>query len=102
MNRLSITHVLAAAVFGLAAISQTALAQQYPTKSIQVIVPFGAGGGTDVSARTVGEVVSQELGQRLVIETRPGANGAIGTGLVAKAAPDGYTLLYTAQSTYSL
>lgn len=102
MDRRSFVQLLAATALGLGALTQNAFAQAYPTKSIQVIVPFGAGGGTDVNARTVAEAVSPDLGQRLVIEARPGANGAIGSGLVAKAAPDGYTLLFTAQSTYSL
>ncbi len=93
---------MTAAAISFAALTQGALAQTYPTKAIQIVVPFGAGGGTDVNARTVSEVVSKDLGQQIVIESRPGANGAIGSGIVAKAAPDGYTLLFTAQSTYSL
>ena len=79
-----------------------ALAQDYPTRPITMIVPFGAGGGTDIIARTVSEELSQALGQSIVVEARPGANGAIGSAVVARAAPDGYTLLFTAQSTYSL
>lgn len=98
----SFVRLFAATAIGLAALAQGAFAQNYPTKPITFIVPFGAGGGTDVSARTVADVVSKELGQSIIVESRPGANGAIGSGIVAKAAPDGYTLLYTAQSTYSL
>jgi tripartite-type tricarboxylate transporter receptor subunit TctC len=79
-----------------------ALAQGYPARPVTMIVPFGAGGGTDIIARAVGEELSKALKQPIVVEPRPGANGAIGSALVARAAPDGYTLLFTAQSTYSL
>lgn len=77
-------------------------ADSYPNRPITMIVPFGAGGGTDVIARSVSEELSQMLHQSIVVEARPGANGAIGSAVVARAAPDGYTLLFTAQSTYSL
>ncbi|MDF2809855.1 MAG: putative exported protein [Microvirga sp.] len=77
-------------------------ADAYPTRPITMIVPFGAGGGTDVISRTVSDELSRALGQPVVVEARPGANGAIGSAVVARAAPDGYTLLFTAQSTYSL
>jgi len=80
----------------------TALAQSYPNRSITMIVPFGAGGGTDIIARGVSEELSRALKQPIIVEPRPGANGAIGSALVARAAPDGYTMLFTAQSTYSL
>ena len=79
-----------------------AWAQDYPTKPVTLIVPFGAGGGTDILARAVGEELSKALKQPVIVEPRPGANGAIGSGVVARSAPDGYTLLFTAQSTYSL
>lgn len=97
MRTLRSIVVLAAVLF-----AEAALAQAYPGKPITLIVPFGAGGGTDVIARTVGEELSKAMKQPVVIEPRPGANGAIGSALVARAAPDGYTLLFTAQSTYSL
>lgn len=77
-------------------------AQSYPTRQITMIVPFGAGGGTDIIARAVSEELSKALKQPIVVEPRPGANGAIGSAVVARAAPDGYTLLFTASSTYSL
>jgi tripartite-type tricarboxylate transporter receptor subunit TctC len=85
-----------------ALVSATAAAQAYPTRAITMIVPFGAGGGTDIIARSVSEELSPALKQPIVVEPRPGANGAIGSAVVARAAPDGYTLLFTAQSTYSL
>jgi len=90
-------------VLAIAAVAAgTALAQGYPTRQITFIVPFGAGGGTDIIARAVSDDLSRALKQSIVVEPRPGANGAIGSALVARAAPDGYTLLFTAQSTYSL
>lgn len=70
-----------------------ALAQTYPNKTIRVIVPFSAGSGTDIVARTVADQLSQQLGQPIVVENRLGAGGTIGIGSVAKADPDGYTLL---------
>jgi len=82
--------------------SATAFAQAYPSRPVTMIVPFGAGGGTDIIARGVSEELSKALKQPIVVEPRPGANGAIGSALAARAAPDGYTLLFTASSTYSL
>lgn len=101
----SFARSLAAALAGLAGLSLAGVApaaDAFPTRPITMIVPFGAGGGTDVIARTVSEDLSKALGQSIVVEARPGANGAIGSAVVARAAPDGYTLLFTAQSTYSL
>src|SRR5437762_10168824 len=69
-----------------------ALAQSYPAKPIRLIVPFAAGGGNDNVARLVGKHLSESLGQPLVIDNRPGAGGALGAELAAKAAPDSYTL----------
>ena len=91
---------LLAAYLGLA--GQTSLAQNYPNKPIRLVVPFPAGGATDIFAR----VLSQKLGERLdttvVVENRPGAGGTIGSDLVAKATPDGYTLLLATSSTHSI
>jgi tripartite-type tricarboxylate transporter receptor subunit TctC len=70
-----------------------AAAQDYPNRTIRVIVPFGAGGPTDVFTRALGEELRKALGQPVVMENRPGAGSIIGTTEVAKAAPDGYTLL---------
>src|SRR6187200_1608405 len=72
-----------------------ALAQSYPTRPIRLVVPFGAGGGTDNLARIIEPLVSKALGQPLVIENRPGGGSSIGMDQVAKAAPDGYTLVMT-------
>ena len=70
-----------------------AQAQDYPSRPITLVVPYAAGGGNDVMARIVGEKMSKTLGQQVVIDNRAGAGGAIGTRQVAKAAPDGYTLV---------
>ena len=70
-----------------------ALAQAFPQRPIQVVVPVAAGGGTDVMARAVGQKVGEILGQPVVVENKLGAGGNIGTELVARAKPDGYTLL---------
>jgi tripartite-type tricarboxylate transporter receptor subunit TctC len=70
-----------------------AAAQDYPNRTIRVIVPFGAGGPTDVFTRALGEELRKALGQPVVLENRPGAGSIIGTTEVVKAAPDGYTLL---------
>jgi tripartite-type tricarboxylate transporter receptor subunit TctC len=69
------------------------LAQDYPTKPIRIIVPFGAGGPADVTARLIGNIFQENLGQAVVVENRTGAGGVIGTVEAAKSPPDGYTLL---------
>ena len=69
------------------------LAQNYPTKPIRLILGFAPGGSTDLVARVVGQKMSESWGQQVIIDNRPGANGMIGADLVAKASPDGYSLL---------
>src|ERR1700694_3286200 len=69
------------------------LAQDYPTRPIKIIVPFGAGGPADVTARLIGNVLQENFGQPFVVENRTGAGGVIGTLEAAKSSPDGYTLL---------
>ena len=73
--------------------STGAVAQGYPNKPIRIIVPFGAGGPADIYARDLAQQMLQPLGQSMVVENRPGAGSIIGTDVVAKSAPDGYTLL---------
>lgn len=74
----------------------------YPHKPVRLVVPFPAGGATDLFARALSQKLGERLGGSLVIENRPGAGGAIGSDLVAKAAPDGYTLLLATSSTHSI
>jgi tripartite-type tricarboxylate transporter receptor subunit TctC len=85
INRLAV----AAALFSTA----YAFAQTYPARPIRMIVPFPPGGSTDLVARVVAQKMSDAWGQQVVVDNRPGANGMIGTDLVAKAAPDGYTIV---------
>src|SRR5215208_7403335 len=70
-------------------------AQSYPTKAIRVIVPYAAGGTSDILARQIGPKLAETWGQPIVVENKPGANGNVGADFVAKSAPDGYTLLLT-------
>lgn len=77
-------------------------AQAYPAKPVRLVVPFPAGGATDILARTISQRAAEKLGQQIVIDNRPGAGGTIGSDYVAKAAPDGYTLLIATGSTHSI
>src|SRR5262245_28728276 len=86
------------AAFAACMVSSGALAQSWPTKRVQVIVPFTAGSATDIMARTVTQRLSEQLGQPFVVENRPGAGGTIGVGAVAKADPDGHTILVHSSS----
>jgi tripartite-type tricarboxylate transporter receptor subunit TctC len=83
----------ATAAFGLSLASLRAAAQEYPTHPIRLIVPFAAGGPADVYARFIAQHLQESLGQAFIVDNRPGAGSVIGTDAVAKAAPDGYTLL---------
>jgi tripartite-type tricarboxylate transporter receptor subunit TctC len=84
---------LAAGAAALPAVSRNARAQAYPSRPVRIIVPFAAGGGTDITARLIGQWLSDRLGQQFVIENRPGAGTNIGTEVAAKAPADGYSLL---------
>jgi tripartite-type tricarboxylate transporter receptor subunit TctC len=79
-------------------VSAGAVGQPYPSKPVRIIVPFSAGSGSDVFARTLGPKFTETWGQQIVVENREGAGGVIGAQLVAKALPDGYTLLVGATS----
>src|SRR5262245_9402352 len=93
--------VAAALATGLLAVfSANAAAQPYPNKPIHIVVPFAAGGITDVLARALGARLTEALGQQTVIENKPGANSQVGAEYVARAAPDGHTLLVTADTTF--
>ncbi len=79
-----------------------AIAQTYPARAVRLLVPFVAGGGPDVVCRFVADRMSRALGQPMVIENRPGANGMLGLQVVRQAAPDGYTLLYLSSAQVSV
>lgn len=81
-------------LFGPAA----ATAQNYPAKPVRIVVPFPAAGGTDLMARTIADKIGTALGQQFIVDNRTGAGGALGSDLVAKSAPDGYTLLVSSSS----
>jgi len=83
---------LAAGAAALPAASRVAQAQAYPTRTVTIIVPFAPAGGTDISARVVGEHMSRTLGQQLIIENFPGAGGTTGSIRAMRATPDGYTI----------
>ena len=94
--------VFAAAVVTTLLAAPAAHAQVYPAKPLRLVVPYPAGGGTDFFARTVGAQLSQQLGQQVVVENRPGAATIIGAEAVAKSAPDGYTLLLGDTATFAV
>jgi len=89
--RLRITA--AATGLGLSIAASGALAQAYPAKPVRIVVPTSPGGGNDFVARAAGQRLGDRLGQQFIVDNRPGAGGSIGTTIVAKAPPDGYTLL---------
>jgi tripartite-type tricarboxylate transporter receptor subunit TctC len=93
--KIAFIKLLRQVFLGLAviALATSAQAQSWPNKPIKFIVPFTAGSGTDIIARTVGEAMSRSLGQQVVVENKPGAGGTIGAAQVAKSEPDGYTIL---------
>jgi tripartite-type tricarboxylate transporter receptor subunit TctC len=94
MRRLCFSHWVKLAAAGLCVFSVVAAhAQTYPYKPLRIVVPFGAGGVADLTARTVAQKMSEGLGQSVVIDNRPGAGGIVAAEMVAKSEPDGYTLL---------
>ena len=90
------------AALALVAAAPFACAQAWPTKPVKIIVPFPAGGPTDVITRVLSDKLAQSLGQPVVVENKPGAGGSIGADLAAKAPADGYTLLMATGSTHSV
>ena len=94
MNKLMYAGGIAAAMLCAGVTS----AQNYPNRPVRIIVPYAAGGGTDLNARPVAQKLTERWGQSVVVDNRPGGNAMIGSDAVAKAAPDGYTLLFHASS----
>jgi len=88
-------------VLACLAVASPALAQNYPNRNITLVLPFAAGSGTDTTTRLISQHLSQALGVGIVIENKAGANGMIAATYVARAAPDGYTLLVTTNTTHS-
>jgi tripartite-type tricarboxylate transporter receptor subunit TctC len=99
MRAHKVALVLLAALGMAGSLSPAAAQERYPSRPIHIVVPFPAGGPSDVLSRLLGDRMSADLGQPVVIDNRPGANTVIGAELVAKAAPDGYTLLMAIDST---
>src|SRR5580704_14642582 len=91
-SRLQFLHLAAGAV-ALSAVSRMAKAQTYPTRPVRIIVAAAAGGVTDITARLIGQWLTERLGQSFLVENRPGGNNNIGTEAVVRARADGYTLL---------
>ena len=85
--------VLATALLAIPILGSPSFGQDYPSRPVRVIVPFGAGGPADVTARQIGSILQESFGQPFVVENRTGAGGVIGTLEAAKSPPDGYTLL---------
>ena len=88
----SLSRTFALACAALAAVLSPAAAQDYPNRPVTLIVPFPPGGSTTVMARNVADKMAAALGQQVVVDNRGGAGGTLGTRVVAKAAPDGYTI----------
>jgi len=98
----SIRRLVIALIPSTALLSCPVSAQDYPTRPIVLVAPFAAAGPTDLIGRIVAQKLGEFLGQRVVVENRPGAGGTLGAGIVARAVPDGYTLLYGSSSTHAI
>src|SRR5688500_18153532 len=89
------TRLIACSLLCVAAsiLNGRAAAQEYPARTVRIVVPFTATGGTDIIGRALAQRLSETLGQQFIVDNRPGGNGLIGAEIVARAAPDGYVLL---------
>ena len=95
----TLTAAIAASLLGL---PLTAAAQAWPAKPVRMVIPFPAGGATDIIGRTIAQKLGAALGQQVVVDNKPGAGGTIGADMVAKAPADGYTILMATSSTHSI
>src|SRR3712207_3171494 len=100
MNASLLRRGLLRSLGALPAVAAPAWAQTYPDRPIRVVVPYSAGGGTDVTARAAAQRMALDLGQQLVVENRTGANTAIAAEHVARSRPDGYTLFVSGSTTF--
>ena len=98
LRPIAILAVCLAAAFG----SHAAAQSSYPAKTIRLIVPFPPGGSVDPIARMIGQKLTERWGQQVVVDNRPGSNGTIGTDILAKSPPDGYTLIHLGASTHAV
>jgi tripartite-type tricarboxylate transporter receptor subunit TctC len=99
---MKVIRCLSAIVVGAFAATSSAQAEDYPSRIVRIVVPQTAGGGTDTFARAIGQKLGERWGQPVVIENKAGAGGVVGTDFVAKAPPDGYTLLVTYEGSQAI
>src|SRR6266545_2410470 len=102
MKTLRMLTGLALLVLSLPALAQASAADAYPSRPIRLVVPYAPGGVSDITGRIVAQKMSELLGQSVVVENRAGAGGMVGTGSVAKSAPDGYTIVLSSLSAYAI
>src|SRR5262249_33842645 len=93
MHRIFCWSLACAAAVAFASSSTPSVAQPFPTRAVRLVVPFAPGGSNDTLSRIVGQRLAENVGQPVIVDNRPAAGGVAGTDLVAKAPPDGYTLL---------
>jgi tripartite-type tricarboxylate transporter receptor subunit TctC len=96
------TFLAVALLFALSGFGMQAMAQDYPTKTVRIVVPYTAGGPADLLARGLAQKLSETWGQPVIVDNRPGANEIIAAELVAKAPADGYTFLLASDAVFSL